>query len=78
MMQTQPAKGVEIEVGRSLLPKLHLAYFRTVPQTGALELYVKTEAGLEFVQPVSDDALRSHLKQLQNHILDRLPQTRGR
>lgn len=78
MNQPLPRQGIEVEIGRSLLPKLHLAYFRTVVQTGGLELYVKTETGEEFVQPVSDEALRSHLKQLQNHILDRLPPARPR
>jgi hypothetical protein len=72
MIQTQPAKGREVSIGRSMLPALLIDYYRTNPDTGELEHYCKTKDGQEFVTVIRPERLASLLTQLNDHVIGRL------
>lgn len=77
MIHTRPAQGTQIEIGRSMLPSLLIDYYRTNPDTGALEHYCKSRDGQEFVTPITPERLQSLLTQLNAHVLDRLKARAG-
>lgn len=57
----------------TLLPRLKLAYYRTVEATGGLELYVQLADGTAHVQEINDARLKAHLAQLNDHVISRFP-----
>lgn len=72
MNQPLPGRGTHIDIGRSLLPELHLNYYLTNPETGQLEHHCKTPDGKSFVTIIDRARLRALLTQLHHHAIDLL------